>query len=157
MKAQSMKKGMRRAQGGFTLIELMIVVAIIGILAAVAIPRYQAYVVRSQVSEVIMAASAGRTAVSEYVSSNSSLPPDTFSIANQNSQFVSGTTWDGSNIVATSTNLSSGVTGTVTLTPKTSGTSGTDLRITGWTCGGSISAEYRPGSCQGVDPNATQG
>jgi len=56
---------MRRAQAGFTLIELMIVVAIIGILAAVALPAYQDYTARAKVSEVILAASTCRTAISE--------------------------------------------------------------------------------------------
>lgn len=65
MKTQSMMKGMRRAQGGFTLIELMIVVAIIGILAAVAIPQYQNYVNKARMSEVVAAAGGCRTAVTE--------------------------------------------------------------------------------------------
>jgi type IV pilus assembly protein PilA len=56
---------MKRLQKGFTLIELMIVVAIIGILAAVALPAYQDYTIRAKVSELILAASAARTAITE--------------------------------------------------------------------------------------------
>ena len=56
---------MKAIQKGFTLIELMIVVAIIGILAAVALPAYQDYTVRAKVSELILAASSARTAIAE--------------------------------------------------------------------------------------------
>ncbi|MCG6952423.1 MAG: pilin, partial [Betaproteobacteria bacterium] len=56
---------MKRIQQGFTLIELMIVVAIIGILAAVALPAYQDYTIRAKVSELILASSAVRTSVTE--------------------------------------------------------------------------------------------
>jgi type IV pilus assembly protein PilA len=64
----------KKAQQGFTLIELMIVVAIIGILAAVAIPAYQDYTLRARMSEVIGFASSAKTAVSEAYVSNNSFP-----------------------------------------------------------------------------------
>ena len=67
---------MKRLNSGFTLIELMIVVAIIGILAAVAIPQYQDYVARAQVSEALVLASGAKTAVAEYLSSTGNFPPD---------------------------------------------------------------------------------
>jgi type IV pilus assembly protein PilA len=63
-----------RAQQGFTLIELMIVVAIIGILAAIALPAYQDYSVRAKVSELLVAAAPARTAVSEFLQSEGALP-----------------------------------------------------------------------------------
>jgi type IV pilus assembly protein PilA len=67
---------MNRAQAGFTLIELMIVVAIIGILAAVALPAYQDYVIKAKVSEAVMAGSQCRTAVADlYQTGNVSSPP----------------------------------------------------------------------------------
>ena len=68
------KTQLNKTQGGFTLIELMIVVAIVGILAAIAIPQYQNYTVRAQVTEALSAAASARTAVAEYRISNGSWP-----------------------------------------------------------------------------------
>ena len=68
---------MRRAQAGFTLIELMIVVAIIGILAAVALPAYQDYTVRAKISEVILSASSCRTGITEAVQTSAANIPAT--------------------------------------------------------------------------------
>ena len=67
---------MNRMQQGFTLIELMIVVAIIGILAAIAIPAYQDYTKRAHVSEGLSLAGAAKTSVAEYYSSNGVMPSD---------------------------------------------------------------------------------
>ncbi|MBW4933812.1 pilin [Marinobacter sp. F4206] len=67
---------MKKAQQGFTLIELMIVVAIIGILAAVAIPAYQDYTIRAKVTEAMSIASQAKTAISEYYISEGSMPAD---------------------------------------------------------------------------------
>src|SRR3569623_1165800 len=69
-------KMMKRAQQGFTLFELMIVVAIIGILAAVALPAYQDYTTRSKITEVNLQVDACKTAVTEYLQTNGSFPAD---------------------------------------------------------------------------------
>jgi len=69
-----MNRIQRTAKRGFTLIELMIVVAIIGILAAVALPAYQDYTVRAKMSEVVLAASAPKTAIAETFQSTSAMP-----------------------------------------------------------------------------------
>ncbi len=68
---------MKQVQKGFTLIELMIVVAIIGILAAVALPAYQDYTVRAKVSEVLLAASSCRTGITEAIQTSAATIPAT--------------------------------------------------------------------------------
>ena len=67
---------MKRLQQGFTLIELMIVVAIVGILAAIALPAYQDYVIRSKMSEGVVALAACKTSIAEYVSTKTTMPAD---------------------------------------------------------------------------------
>ena len=67
---------MKRTQSGFTLIELMIVIAILGILAAIAIPAYQDYSIRARVSEVINVAAPAKLAVSEYRQAENGYPAD---------------------------------------------------------------------------------
>ncbi|PTA71716.1 MULTISPECIES: pilin [unclassified Stenotrophomonas] len=135
-------------QKGFTLIELMIVVAIIAILAAIALPAYSNYTKKAKVSEVILAASSLRTDVSEYVASNNSLPPASWKPDFQATKYVSKLEWDGKAIVATAQSIGDTLidTKTITLTPEGDGKSGV---VPSWTCAGSIDAKYRPGSCQG--------
>ncbi len=67
---------MKKAEHGFTLIELMIVVAIIGILAAIAIPAYQDYMVRAKVTELVNAAGVCKTSVGDYYQTKGVMPPD---------------------------------------------------------------------------------
>ena len=66
----------KRAQSGFTLIELMIVIAIVGILAAIALPAYQDYIVRSKMSEPLGALAEAKTTIAEYAASNGRFPAD---------------------------------------------------------------------------------
>ena len=65
---------LKQVQKGFTLIELMIVVAIIGILAAIAIPAYQNYTIRAQVTEGLSLADGWKTGISEYYAQNGTFP-----------------------------------------------------------------------------------
>ena len=141
----------RSMQKGFTLIELMIVVAIIGILAAVALPAYQDYTVRAKVSEVILAASSAKTSVAESAQINSTMPTAASLVVDtQASKFVSS-------VVYSQTSTSVGVV-TVTTTAADSKISGVTVFMTGtlaangqviWVCGpGSINAKYLPSSCK---------
>jgi type IV pilus assembly protein PilA len=135
---------------GFTLIELMIVVAIIGILAAVALPAYQDYSIRARVSEVILAASSCRADVTEYVQLNASMPSDSSDIScqSQQTQYVSSVDWNGSTITATATSSDElGEAGGLTVTLLPTGNS--DLsNVQSWECSGTIPVEFLPGSCK---------
>jgi type IV pilus assembly protein PilA len=147
-----MKKNMQ----GFTLIELMIVVAIIAILAAIALPAYQDYLVKSRVSEVVLAASSARTTVSEAAAADPSDDmPATAEIESQASKYVGAVTYAAGVITATATDAVGGeveADQTITLT----GTKATNGQVD-WVCNGTIPGKYRPATCQGVAAPATGG
>ena len=135
---------MKAIQKGFTLIELMIVVAIIGILAAVALPAYQDYTVRAKVSELILAASSARTAIAEKLQADPSATASmgtgvTINVVGK----VAGATVDDAGIIVVIGSTASSSTGqavTITVTPSANTSTGT---IT-WSCSGTP-AKYMPG------------
>ena len=138
---------MKAIQKGFTLIELMIVVAIIGILAAVALPAYQDYTIRAKVSELILAASGARTSISEKFQTdptNEVCAGAGVTIPVVGKIFTASVTNGGTvTVTGTTTSTSTGAAVTVTVTPVYSSTTGT---IT-WSCVG-IPSKYLPASCR---------
>ena len=138
----------RNIQKGFTLIELMIVVAIIGILAAIALPAYSDYTKRAKVSEIILAASSARTTIAEVVAAgNLTTMPTTVDVQSSASKYVASVVYAAGVITATA---STGGTGDATIDGQTitlTGTANTTSQVA-WVCGGSIDAKFRPGSCK---------
>ena len=144
---------MKRVQQGFTLIELMIVVAIIGILAAIALPAYQDYLIRSQASEGTTLASGAKTAIAEFYSNKG-----TFPLNNTSAGLAVAASINGKYIASVS-----GVSGLVTATFRGAGTDA-NAKIQGktillsattqagsvvWKCKqGTIDSKYLPSSCR---------
>lgn len=141
---------MKRVQQGFTLIELMIVVAIVGILAAIALPAYQDYVIRSKMSEAEAAIAACKTSVAEYVATHADVfPTDTTAsgCSTTTTHYLASLSVASGVITATSQNTGASPECTLTLTPSAVSTDGT---IQTWT--GSYSAcaaKYVPSSFRG--------
>jgi type IV pilus assembly protein PilA len=163
----------RSMQKGFTLIELMIVVAIIGILAAVALPAYQDYTIRAKISEVVLTASACRTSVTETVQTTSStaLPIANDWGCEQNTagtatsaptKYVLSMVTSNAGVVTVTTtaaaDLKDAASKSITLTPYADATtvltnSNVGQAIFKWVCGpggtNQMPSKYLPGSCRG--------
>lgn len=143
-----MKTQMQKAQQGFTLIELMIVVAIIGILAAIAIPAYQDYVVRAKVSEVILAGSSCRTTITEVVQSASVLPA---AINSWGCEFAAGASGSTKYVSSVATTAATGI---VTVTAQNIAALGTKVAIRLKPCGDSALTDTFAG-CTAVTAGGT--
>lgn len=147
---------MKKVQHGFTLIELMIVIAIIGILAAIAIPAYQDYIIRAQVGEGLSLASGSKVAVAEFYQNNGTLPTSNTEAGVPTSSTIKGNYVSDVAIDATGT-ITVTYSGTdvhndlsglkLTLSPVT-----TNAGAMGWTCAGgttlAASPEWLPSSCR---------
>ena len=147
---------MKKVQQGFTLIELMIVVAIIGILAAVALPAYQDYTVRARMSEVLVFASQMKTSVGECILSANSIGACTtatqvgldFGSIAAGSTYISAVTINGRAVISLTPNmgrLGANGSGNIQMTPTLS--PGGGVR---WDCGTSSASlnKYLPQECR---------
>src|SRR5512135_140262 len=137
---------MKTIQKGFTLIELMIVVAIIGILAAVALPAYQDYTVRARVSELLLAASSARTAITESAQNNNGMSGSGTNLSIQAVGKISAATIgvDTGVITINGADATMGTAGiVVTMVPSWNSAGNTVV----WSCAVTPS-KYEPSSCR---------
>lgn len=146
-----MKNASKSLQKGFTLIELMIVVAIVGILAAVALPAYQDYTIRAQVAELLALTDGAKVSVTEYYQTKGALPASNADAgyAGASGKYTTSVAVGASGVItatADSTNSNTLIHGkTLTLTPAAGGTNNALV----WTCAvGTIDAKYVPSSCR---------
>ncbi|WP_028079845.1 pilin [Solimonas soli] len=140
----------RKAAYGFTLIELMIVVAIIGILAAIAIPAYQDYVVRSQVSEGLSLATGAKAALWDFISDRGTMPPSNASAGLASPSSITGSYVQSVNVTGGDVTITFGNKANARINGKTLllSASTTGGSIT-WECtGGDLDSKYRPTVCR---------
>ena len=154
-------------QKGLTLIELMVVIAVIGILGALALPAYQDYTVRAKASEMLLAANGCKTAVTETISSASGADVSAIlpkACDSQTSKYVSSVSVDGNGVITVTGNhealrgSTSASANAIALTPLQSGdtaingSSDGGKAISGWRCAPATSnplpAKYLPASCK---------
>ncbi|MBD3613690.1 pilin [Kingella kingae] len=156
---------MKTMQKGFTLIELMIVIAIIGILAAIALPAYQDYTKRSRVSEGLSLAGGAKSALTEYYASNNEWPENNDKAGIAPANKITGNAVKSVEVARDT----AGATGkgkiTVTFNGKVKEGANLILEGTGneagsvqWTCtGGNLDAKFRPSECRNGTTAATNG
>ncbi|WP_035517707.1 pilin [Pseudohaliea rubra] len=156
-----MKKQHSARQGGFTLIELMIVIAIVGILAAIALPAYQDYTVRAKLSEALAVAAEGKTTVAEFVAARGVVPADSAAagittVGFGPQSYVSATAWAetsstvGVYTITLTTNATDIPNDILSDTFTLTGTVDPASRRVSWVCApGTIPPKYLPSSCRG--------
>lgn len=146
---------MKNVQQGFTLIELMIVIAIVGILAAVALPAYQDYTVRAKMSEALAIAAEAKTSISEYYISTGNLPANASQAgirSNINTAIVASVQYanTGNFIVQVQDGIVPGTTGVVSAFEMSlASTANGAVQYTCKTVTGGAEAKYLPANCRG--------
>ena len=149
-----------RAQKGFTLIELMIVVAIIGILAAIAIPAYQDYTARAQASEGLSVTAGLRTDIAEYFTINTALPTGAGDGATEvgtdldalaNAPYITSVTLGADGLITVNWDeTNSALEGAMTIQPREAGDPAVRSPQNGWVCTalGDMSVNHVPSGCR---------